>query len=101
MSMNPYLLELMIKARQEELLALARSQRIGMPKVRRQSLGARMRTGLARLMIRMGWRLAPSGDKRVCPYRHEGEPGSAADPLWCCGCPGRNPVPDGPSLPGG
>ena len=99
MSMNPYHLELMAKVRQEELLALARPRRVAVH--RRRSLGARIRGGLARLMIRMGWRLAPSGNDRGCPYHLRKGAGLAADPVWRCGCPGRRAGSDCPPLPSG
>jgi hypothetical protein len=101
MSMNPYHLELMAKARQEELLALARPKQIAIPSAGQSSLGARMRIGLARLMIRIGWRLAPLGSDRVCPHCHEGGPRAAAGAHRRCSCPGQSELPQCPPLPSG
>jgi hypothetical protein len=101
MSMNPYHLELMAKVRQEELLALARPQRVALPAAGRRSLGTRIRIGLARLLIRFGWRLAPAGGDRVCPHRQKNGAGWVADPFRRCDCPGWSDVPDCPPLPNG
>jgi hypothetical protein len=101
MSMNPYHLELMAKVRQEELLALARPRQVALPRAGRRSLGARIRGGLARLMIWMGRRLAPSGSDRGCPYQRREGAGLAADPLWRCDCPGRRVGSDCPPLASG
>jgi hypothetical protein len=96
--MNPYLIELMVKARQEELLDLARPRRVALPTSEGRSLGYRIRIGLARLMIRMGWRLASDVNDRGCPHCHEGEAGSVVEPLLPCDCPGRGQWPDCPPL---
>jgi hypothetical protein len=101
MSMNPYYLELMVKVRQEELLALVRPQRMALPMAGRRSLGTRIRFGLARLLIRLGWRLAPAGGDRGCPHRQKKSAGLVLDPLRRCDCPRRSELPECPPLASG
>lgn len=106
MSLNPILLETMARDRQRELLAMARPHLIPVPVEKRQwgrrnPLWAAARFGLARLLIRIGLRLKPSGSVSACPMvRGKGifpADGSARR----CGCPKRGDFPACPPLHSG
>lgn len=88
MSANPYFLELLAKARQEELLAMARPRVVPIPLSRRGSLWD-VRQRLARWLIRIGLRLKNRGASPVCPFDHGGHPAPPFEVKGGCICPRR------------
>jgi hypothetical protein len=102
MSANLYFLELMAKARQEELLDMARPRvvPVSVPLGRRGRLwGARQR--LARWLIRVGLRLKSRGAVPVCPLSQGPDGPPAIDPVWGCACPRRGDFAACPPMSGG
>ncbi|MDJ0783191.1 MAG: hypothetical protein QNJ22_14535 [Desulfosarcinaceae bacterium] len=98
MSMNPFVLELLAKERQAELLALVQPRRIPISLGRQRTLGARLRLGAARFLVRIGMRLNPRGGDRYCPHHTDDGRGIRARVAWQCGCPARGGFPDCPPL---
>lgn len=106
MSLNPILLEMMAKDRQRELLAMARPHAVPVPLENRQlpdrnPLWAEVRLGLARLLIRIGLRLKPSGRAPACPMIIGNGTMAVEGSAWRCGCPKRGDFPACPPLHSG
>ena len=99
MSANPYFLELLVKERQRELLAMAQPGVVAVEAERRSGLWA-LRQWLAKRLIRLAWRLRARQEKPVCPFTPGGGPPSASGAIQWCTCPRRGGFAGCPSLPG-